>query len=35
MQRYFVLFAWEVVIREMPTLLLNEWICPYLAKNFH
>lgn len=32
LREYFLLFAWEVIQREMGLLLLEGWICPELAK---
>lgn len=32
MKNYFILFAWEILLRDMSSLLLDEWICPVLAK---
>lgn len=32
MKNYFLLFAWEILLRDMSSLLLDEWICPVLAK---
>lgn len=29
---YFLLFAWEVILRELSLLLLEGWICPAFAK---
>ena len=34
MLNYFLLFGWEVIIRDMPMFLLQDWICPQLAKEF-
>ena len=35
MAKYFTLFAWEMLLRDMAYALLNEWICPVLAKQLH
>jgi hypothetical protein len=32
LKNYFLLFAWEVILREQGLLLLEGWICPNLAK---
>ncbi len=29
-----MLFAWEVILRELSLFVLEGWICPVLAKNF-
>jgi acyl-CoA oxidase len=31
-KNYFLLFAWEVLLRELSLLVLEGWICPVLAK---
>lgn len=31
-KNYFLIFAWEVILRELGLLLLEDWICPKLAK---
>lgn len=31
MRNYFLLFAWEVLLRELSLMLLEGWICPKLA----
>lgn len=33
-KNYFVLFAWEVLMREMATIVLEGWIIPDVAKGF-
>lgn len=35
MTKYFTLFAWEMILRDMAQNLINEWICPVLAKQVH
>lgn len=35
MGKYFVLFGWEILLRDMSSSLLNEWICPKLASTLH
>jgi hypothetical protein len=32
MLNYFQVFAWEIILRDLSTFLLQEWICPDLAK---
>jgi p-aminobenzoyl-glutamate transporter AbgT len=31
-KNYFLLFAWEVILRELSLFVLEGWICPNLAK---
>lgn len=33
MKNYFILYAWEVIQREIGLFLLEGWICPNLAKS--
>jgi hypothetical protein len=35
MRKFFVLFGLEIVLRDLSLLLLNNWICPEVAKNLH
>lgn len=32
MLNYFQIFAWEIILRDLSTFLLQDWICPDLAK---
>lgn len=35
MEKYFILFAWDIILRDMGYLLVNELICPVVAKKLH
>lgn len=35
MQNYYTIFAWEIILRDLGTFILNDWICPKLAKDLH
>ena len=32
MHKYFVIFAWEIIQRDMPLFLFEDWICPEICK---
>ena len=32
MKNYFLLFSWEILLRELSLFVLEGWICPDLAK---
>lgn len=35
MEKHFILFAWEIILREAKTFLLEEWIIPSVFNEIH